>query len=950
MRFYEDLTKRSENRMPQRASYIPYESLEKALAGKKEESKYYTCLNGDWDFAFYERDIDVPDITEITKWDKIPVPSCWQMHGYEFPHYTNLNYPHPVDPPYVPDENPCGVYQRSFSLDSAWMSRKCYIVFEGVSSCMELFINGKYVGFTQGTHMQSEFDISAFVKEGENLLSAKVYRWGAESYLEDQDFFRLSGIFRDVFLLSREEGHIGDIEVHADDKTIKVSAPDYAIYDAEGKIADLSTPILWNAENPYLYTVVVKGKTEFIPIRVGMRTIGISDKFELLINGVSVKLKGVNHHDTHPTKGYAMSDEELRDELVKMKELNINTVRMSHYPPTPELLNLCDELGFYVIDEADLELHGFTMRNYNSGEYDDRQFPEEWINSDPAWTEAFVERMSRMVERDKNHPSIIMWSTGNESGHGTNHREMIRWAREKDSTRLIHDEDASRQKYEDIPDVFSGMYFPVSQLEDCAKDHMLQHPVFLCEYAHAMGNGPGDVHDYVELMYQYPKLIGGCIWEWADHTVLVDGVPKYGGDFGERMHDNNFCCDGLVGYDRSFKAGSLNAKYAYQNFASQLVDGKLEITNRFDFTNLNRYQLVLQLTADGEEVAKETITVDAEPHDTVTVAVPFGLNSNCKLGAYLNVSLMDGAQEIGFTQHEILAKAPEVVKGAPATEITQDDANIYVTTDGGKYTFSKFYGMMTSIQKQEKELLAAPVRLTAWRAPTDNDRKVRYLWGHYPDQNGWGSENLNMLCSKIYDCYVEDNTIWVKGSIGGMARMPLFQYTAQYVFYQDGMVQVILDGETKKNLAPGFYLPRLGFEFTLDKENDSFTYFGRGDGENYCDMHYHTKVGKFQSDAEKEYCEYIHPQEHGNHTKTKTLDMDCGLSFVAEEEFEFGVSKYTAEVLTEATHIDELVSNGKTNLRIDYKVSGIGSNSCGPELLEQYRLNEKKIHFSFYLK
>ncbi len=947
MRNYENTKRLHENREPQRSYYIPYESLEAALEGNKNKSEYYKLLNGEWDFKFFKRDIDV--CGNITDWDKIPVPSCWQLHGYEAPWYTNVNYPYPVDPPYVPDENPCGVYRRYFEIDDNWESRETYIMFEGVSSCLELYINSEYVGFSQGSHMQSEFNISKYLKKGSNEIVVKVMKWCFGSYLEDQDFFRFNGIFRDVYLLSREKNHIKDIDVSADDKNIFVSCGNYEIYDSDGNIAELDNPILWNAENPYLYTVVVKGKTEFIPIKVGMRTVAVSDKFELLINGVSVKLKGVNHHDTHPYKGYTMSDEDIRNDLLKMKELNINTIRTSHYPPTAEFLNMCDELGFYVIDEADIETHGFALRNTGYG-YDDTLRPNDWTSNMPEWKGAYLERAERMVERDKNHPCVIIWSTGNESGHGQNHRSMIKWIRNRDSSRLIHCEDASRQGYTDIPDIFSGMYWSIDDLKKHINNKMLEHPVFLCEYSHAMGNGPGDVHDYMEVMYANPKYIGGCIWEWTDHTVVVDGVPKYGGDFGELTHDSNFCCDGLVFHDRSFKAGSLNAKYCYQYFTTKFKNNRLFITNRYDFTNLNKYDFKLELSVDGKVLEEKNIKIDAKPRKTVEIDIPFDMNRDAKFGVYLNLYQYENGYERGFVQHEINAVKPEIELDEGFTAFTEDKYNIYAQANGTKYTFSKLYGNFVSIVKNGKEMIDDQVRLTLWRAPTDNDRHMKYRWGLYEDNIA--AENLNRLFSKIYECKIDQNKIIVSGSLSGISREPIFRYKSEFEFFKNGTVKVTLNGKVKDafKLEENDYLPRLGYEFTLKKANDSFTYFGMGDKENYCDMHYHAKMGMYESNAKKEYVNYIVPQEHGNHTNAKMLNMGCGLEFTADDRFEFNVSEYTSEALTEAKHIDELVKNGKTNLRIDYKVSGIGSNSCGPALLEKYRLNERKIKFSFYIK
>lgn len=941
MRKYERVDLLGENRELQRAYYIPYDSLEKALKGVKEESKFYRLLNGEWNFKYFESEFDIPE--KIENWDKIPVPSCWQLYGYDKIGYTNVNYPFPVDPPYVPDINPCGIYNTVFYIDNEWKQRRTYIVFEGVCSCIFLYVNGEYAGYSQGSHLQAEFEITKYIKQGANELTAKVFKWCSGSYLEDQDFFRFSGIFRDVYLLSREETHIKDIKITADCKTISVSSPDYDIYDADNNIADLNNPVLWNAENPYLYTVVVKGKSEYIPIKVGMREISISENFELLVNGVSVKLKGVNHHDTNANNGYVMTYEELMTDLLKMKELNINTVRMSHYPPTPEFLNMCDELGFYVIDEADLETHGFVSRN-TGYKWDDKEKPYEWLHSMPEWENAYIERAMRMYERDKNHSSIIMWSTGNESGHGINHKKMIEWLRNRDSSRLIHCEDATRQGYHGTADVASLMYAGVDELEDKYINNVdLPYPIFLCEYSHAMGNGPGDVYDYAELMYRYPKFIGGCIWEWADHTVLVDGIAKYGGDFGELTHDGNFCCDGLVFYDRQFKAGSYNTKYSYQYFAGEYKDGRLYITNHYDFTNLDKYEFKFEVVIDGEVTESCIKKISIKPHNTAEIPLPFAFDKPCEMGIYLNIYQLDNGFERGFIQYEIKSVKPDVHIGNSVNCLTEDSKNIYARTKYATYTFSKVIGNISSIIKDGKELLAEPVKLTAWRAPTDNDRKIKNNWGLFEDN--MSGINLNRLFNKVYSCSFKDNEIIITGNLAGISRIPFLYYTVKYSFYENG-VHITLNGDINEKINCPF-LPRLGFEFALNKKNDGFTYFGMGEMENYCDMCRHTKIGKYSSTAKDEYVNYIMPQEHGNHTRAKRLKMDCGIEFIADSEFEFNVSEYTSEELTKAMHIDELVNSNRTNVRVDYKVSGIGSNSCGPQLLEKYWLKKGKFKFSF---
>ncbi len=964
MREYENPKRTSCNRLNTRAYYIPYATLEQALAGDRTKSPYYRLLNGEWDFKYFEKEDDVPqNISETEYCDKITVPSCWQLQGYGQISYLNSVYPFPVDIPYVPDENPCGIYRTYFDIDDSFSERVTNIVFEGVSSCLYLYINGSYVGFTQGSHLQAEFDISGFVKKGRNMLEAKVLNFCVGTYLECQDFYRFSGIFRDVYLLSREKGYIKDVKIDAGTKEIKVDAKDYEIYDGD-KIADLSEPILWNAEKPHLYTVVVKGKTEFIPFKVGMRDIKISPQKELLINGVSVKLKGVNHHDTHPIKGYCESDEDLRADLIAMKKLNINTVRMSHYPPTPEFLNMCDEMGFYVIDETDLETHGI-LRREASAPYKFDVDNGDWPCDKPEFEKEYKERMQRMIERDKNHPCVIMWSTGNESGHGRNHRRMIELARSLDKTRLIHCEDLSRKtnfdQYtktfvaEKYSDVFSVMYPTVGYCDDFCTSRKPDQPLFLCEYSHSMGIGPGDTHDYVECMYRHKNFIGGCIWEWADHTVLRDGVATYGGDYNDPLNYGNFCVDGLVFHDRTFSSGSLNAKYSYQYFDAKLRGSKVVITNRYDFTDLSERRLEIYLNSDGEILHKTRLDIKLPPHETAEIGLPFDIPEECSLGAYAVIKMYSGDFEEGMCEMKLNTKIKKHVFNAKPCVLEDDGKLISAKGDGFEYKFSKLLGGFVSMKKNGREMIAEPVRLTAHRAPTDNECRQDPLWNLR--DNVEKALNINYTSTKVYKCTVSGSKIKIKASLAGVARTPYFTFDCEYEFYENGEIKVSLKGKVKENM-PKFgenpdeeiFLPRLGFEFKTPSEDDGFTYYGCGSPDSYCDMHYHTSTGMYKSCASKEYVSYPVPQEHGNHYNCKYLKMDSGLEFLTDGTFEINVSQYTTKALEDAKHTNELKKNGLTNVRVDYKNSGIGSASCGPTIGRKYRLGEKDISFSFIIR
>ena len=929
MRKYENPALLHENTLSPRSHYIPYDTLEGALSGDRERSAYFTLLNGEWDFKYYPRDIDCPDV--ITGWDRVTVPSCWQNTGYEKPYYTNQNYPYPVDPPYVPDDNPVGVYRRTVTVDRAGTCRKNYIVFEGVAPCFELFVNGKYVGYSTVSHCTSEFSLELF--EGDNEIVVKVYKWCATSYLEDQDFFRCNGIFRDVYLLSRPEGHLHDITLSYDDR--RITCPHaYDLYDADGVRGVPQTPILWNAEKPYLYTLVIHEGGEYIPVKIGFRTQSVSERGELLINGVSVKLKGVNRHDTSPTGGYVMTREELRRDLLKMKELNMNCVRTSHYPAPNYFMELCDELGFYVVDEADIETHGFVARTGKNRPGYDADIM--WPCRNPMWRVAYLDRAERLFARDKHHTSVIMWSLGNESNYGENTAEMAKLLKKLDTgmgySRLIHYENTYPNNTEprdpDTVDVISRMYWTTEQMEKYVAGNGDTRPFFLCEYSHAMGNGPGDLLDYWRVIYDTPQFIGGCIWEWADHVALDEnGHRLYGGDFGEATHDGNFCVDGLVFPDRSFKAGSYEAKAVYQPLATSLDGDVLTLTNRYDFTPLSECSLFYEHQMDGVTVASAPIPTSLAPHESESLTLNLR-HAPCRFAETLNIYMKNkDGDTVAETQHVISRGRALPVPSDPAS-VSCDDRYAYVTGVGFSYRFDLHYGLLDDLDGY----LLSPMRLTVWRAPTDNDIRVREVWA---------MERYDTASSKIYSVEVKGNTVTVNASLSSVSRMPFFRYTAAYSFFADGRIDVSLDGsfDTARE-----YLPRLGFEFSTRVV--PFDYFAYGPHESYVDMHTASKLGMYSSSPTAEYVDYVKPQEHGNHFGARYLSLG-DYSFISDTDFEFSVSEYSVEELTSRKHSFELVPDGLNHVRIDAAVSGIGSGSCGPALRDVYRVNSERIFYSF---
>jgi len=495
-----------------------------------------------------------------------------------------------------------------------------------------------------------------------------------------------------------------------------------------------------------------------------------------------------------------------------------------------------------------------------------------------------------------------------------------------------------------ITDVYSRMYSSLEFIKEYIEDPGNTQPFFLCEYSIAMGNGPGDVCDYWELIDQHPKLIGGCIWEWRDHTVLVDGVQKYGGDFNELTHNGNFCCDGMVFSNNTLKSGSLEIKTAYQPIRTELQEDTLKVVNRLDFTNLAEYTLTLEATCDGIVFSREEMCLDVEPHGEKTIRLSLPLPSECRLGCYLNVYLTDKTGWLAAQcQHSLDVRVVTPKDTTPLAALKENEHEIIAEGDSFRYVFSKHYGNFSSIFKGGREYLLEPIALTAWRAPVDNDRNIKIYWGNY---NIWQGENLATLFSKVYSCRIDNGRIVVEGSLAGISRKPFFRYTLTVTIHQSGRIHWQLDGTVREDCI---WLPRLGFEMKLPFEDDRFSYFGKGPSETYCDMQRHALMGWYQSSADDEYVPYVVPQEHGNHTGCKVLKIESGLEFVADTLFDFRVSHYSSKQLTEAMHTDELVKEDATHIRIDYKVSGVGSNACGPELLPKYRLSEKEIYFGFSL-
>jgi len=916
----------------------------------------------------------------------------------------------------VPLDNPTGLYRRRFNLPTPWEGRRIHLRLEGVDSAAILFVNGVEIGATKGSHLPAEFDISAVVRfDEENLLAVMVPQYSDGTYLEDQDKWRFSGIFRDVELIARAPSHLADVRV----KTIALDSEcrrfrlvveyraggDLPRITAElrdptgtpmtlpevgplvgGQVAevehDFAAPLRWSAETPHLHELIVStydprgDVSEVHKILVGFRDVRIRNR-ALWINNVKVKLKGVNRHDTHPDLGAVMTREALRRDAVRMKECNVNAVRTSHYPPDPYFLELCDRLGLYVIDENDLESHGTVhITGYDIKDYGT-------LMRLPEWREAVVDRARRMVGRDRNHPSIIAWSAGNENGFGPNLEAVVEYLRQEDPTRFTHCEDATSAAVPGGPttfsDVFSRMYTPVEELaseKDFAHD---PRPFLLCEYAHAMGNGPGSLADYWRVIRSREHLIGGFVWEWADHGLRnrrLDGTFRngdgrgfsYGGDFGDTPNDGNFCIDGITGPDREDKPGTREVKQVYSPvFAQWTEDGRLRIGNRNDFTGLESLHVSFAHRRDGKVLAQgELVLPPVEPQGLVVLDCPIDVEAARKLGGHqvLDLRFMqakdsawaDAGFEVAFSQLELTELAVPAAQKRPqrgrARKIDEHGARIVIHGDDHRLEFDRSRGTLNSFQIAGQEYLEKPPRVALWRAPTDNDR------GGWPEgiAASWLNWGLDRLSSRPLSCALSQSEngatlVSVEFLLGAVSRATLFRVRQRWACYREACVSIETELEP---LHPGLQiLPRLGLRWDLPRTFDRLEWYGRGPGDSYPDRQEGTRFGKWNSTVSQEHVPWIRPQEHGHHGDCLWFAVhdSRGQGLVAVGERPFGASAlaYGPEELTLKRHDQELQHSGTTVVHLDHAQHGIGSASCGPRPMANYHLLSSKTRFRFEL-
>ena len=1002
-RYYEDLSVLHENTMPARAYFIPASKRMDNLVEHREESDRMQLLNGTWKFQYFNSIYDVQEPFfekdyDTENFDEIQVPSVWQMAGYDTHQYTNIRYPFPFDPPYVPQDIPCGTYAHTFVYHKDENAPKAFLNFEGVDSCFYVWINGSYVGYSQVSHMTSEFDITDLLRDGENSIAVLVMKWCDGSYLEDQDKFRMSGIFRDVYILKRPKQAISDyhIKTRIEDMLAKVEIEmkfysplnvKISIEDRNGAVValgsiaeegtavlEIASPELWNTENPYLYKLILETENEVIVDHIALRKIEIKDQV-IYLNGQKIKFRGVNRHDSDPVTGFTISPEQITTDLTLMKQHNFNAIRSSHYPNAPFFYEMCDKYGFMVIDEADIEAHGpFMIYRKEDTDYNRFKRWNEKIADDPVWEEAIVDRVKLMVERDKNRFCIVMWSMGNESAYGCNFEKALEWTKNFDPDRITQYESARYRNYDETYDysnldVYSRMYPALSEIQEYL-DKDGSKPFLLVEYCHSMGNGPGDFEDYFQMIQDNDKMCGGFVWEWCDHAIAHGTAENgktiyaYGGDHGEEIHDGNFCMDGLVYPDRTVHTGLLEYKNVYRPARVISYDkesGELVLHNYMDFDDLKDYvKISYELTQDGLVISKDILSeFSVVPHGegktNLKISVPENGKCYLKLIYHLKkeLPLLDEDHILGFDEIEVSkedTKCKLAEKWIPKTvvdselQVNENDTQIHIKGREFAYTIDKRTALFTEMKFAGREYLNHPMELNIWRAPTDNDMYIK---------SEWKKAHYDKAYTRAYTTEVVQGKHGVKitshASVVAETVQKILDVTITWKIEAAGKIDADI-AVTKDDEFPD--LPRFGVRMFLDKKLSAVRYFGMGPQESYCDKHQAASHGLYQANVDDLHEDYIRPQENGSHYDCEYVELNnsrYGIVASAEKAFSFNASYYTQEELEKKTHNYELIESDSVVFCVDYALNGIGSNSCGPVVLEQYRFDDVLFRFQFTL-
>lgn len=995
------------NKETPHAWFIPYENIEKAREANPLNSKYYKLLNGDWKFRFFESPRNTTENFFETgfsdsDWKTIKVPSDWQFEGYDYPIYTNMAYPHKVDPPFIHDQyNPTGLYRTNFSVPEDWSDRKVFITFGSVNSALYLWINGNYVGYSEDTKTPAEFDITKYIKNGENLLAAKIIRWTDASYLEDQDFFRLSGIERDVFLISTPETRIKDYKVNAGlDSTFKngifkinvkllseksenlsvlcrikdngktifednknVQIPENIAFETK-----LSNVKQWSAEFPNLYQLEIELKEgentlQAVSQFIGFREVQIKNGI-LLVNGVPVTIRGVNLHEHHQYNGHVLDFETRLKDITVMKQNNINAVRTSHYPQDPVWYDLCDKYGLYVIDEANIESHGIGY---------DR---DKTLANKPSWLGAHMYRTQNMVERDKNHPCIIIWSLGNEAGNGYNMYNTYNWIKNYDPTRVVQYEGA---RLEFNTDIYCPMYASMEHMEDYAVKHS-DRPLIQCEYAHAMGNSLGNFQDYWNLIYKYKNLQGAFIWDWVDQGFVktTDDGKKfwtYGGDYGPENvpSDGNFCQNGVVHPDRTPHPSLFEMKKVYQPVYFKdidLVTGKLGVINHYNFSNLNRLNYYWIIEANGKQIEKSpvfSISADAGKSTVATLNLPKikpAVNTEYYLNIYAVTKTADGLLPAGHIVAYEQFRLPvynQIHVSFPTNSVlnyVNTDSVIEISGNGFSMSFNKKTGWLSSYKLNNNEMLLEAFKPDFWRAPTDNDfgNQMQIRCKIWKDID----KKFKVKRIDVSNDVPGKVTILTSFDITGMTTERGSKHlTAElnYDIFSDGTIKINSFFKINDNKLPE--IPRIGFSTRIPGNFNNLQYFGRGPHENYIDRKTSALVGLYSSKADEQYFAYSRPQENGYKTEVRwaTLTNNEGIGFKAAGEPFISTSAmpYSTEDFDEGDqkknrHTIDVVKRDYIEWHVDLMQMGVGGdNSWGAKPHDEYMIMPGIYTFNFVI-
>lgn len=945
--------------LPPRSYYVPCSSEEEAQSNGVPES--ITSLDGLWDFCAFKDVSEWSGNSDIPFSEKISVPSCVQWEGYDEMQYVNLRYPFPYDPPYIRKNNPVFCYRKKICFRNE-KDKAVYLIFDGVDSCYFLFVNGLFVGFSQISHRMSEWDITKYLQKGENEIFVAVVKWCAGSYLEDQDKWRTSGIFRSVYLLQRPKEHIIDYFIRTNirgrdgiiaftaergkDCKVKLSGGEY-LECPLGKTVEfiIKDAKFWNAEEPYLYNLIISSNGEYISEKIGIREICVN-RGTVVLNGEKLKFKGICRHEFQPSRGATITAEETRVDLNLIKKNNFNAIRTSHYPNIPQFYQMCDEIGFYVMAESDLECHGVIAQD---GDYNEKDYFNE-IANDPLFAEAILFRQKCNIESVKNRCSVVFWSLGNESGYGENFEKAAEWVRARDDSRLIQYEGISKNEgkpiyYTDKLDVISRMYPSPEWMDNLKNDAFEKRPLVLCECAHSMGNGPGDISRYWETIYKNENLCGAFIWQFCDETPLPNALSErfaIGGDFGEILHDGAFITSGVFDAKRREKPSLCEHRVTLQPLRIEYIaQGRCLVRSMLDYAEAKvTGEWCIEEENGILDKQKVDFSLAAKSTYEIRFPVPRIMDGYVSLQFHLYVAYGQGKYPVqaAFTLHE--RSRIQMPLPNPIVAVERTKYHKIVSLGNTEVAVNLKTGCIDQIYYNDKEIFAENLCPNIWRAPIDNDAPVKNLWRE------WGVRDAT---PQAYSVKEIPGGIQVKGAMVCDYRAPVLYYTWSILLTGENEVYIVAKYNLGKHIQ---HLPRVGVQFALKRKQRYYSYLGNGPCESYIDKKAASIKGVYRGTTDKLFTNYLIPQECGGHDGTEwieLLDKDILLRIESAATFQFSILPYSAKQMDIVSHCWELPEPKAEYVNLDAAMTGVGSASCGPPLAEEYWVNQREYNFTFRL-